>query len=114
MPARKTPEKPRPTEPALVWERAEPAVRAAPSPLSRDTIVRAAIAMADADGLEAVSLRKVGAALDAGPMRLYGYVDTKEELLELMVDAVYGETAFEAPRDGDWRDALRSSAHYTK
>jgi AcrR family transcriptional regulator len=52
----------------------------------------AATALADADGgLESVSLRKVAAALNAGPMRLYGYMSAKEELLDLMVDAVYSE-----------------------
>lgn len=93
----------------LVWERPEPPERRAPSPLSRERIVQAAITLADAEGLEAVSLRKVAAALDAGPMRLYRYVDTKEELLELMVDAVYGEIA--APAGSTWTDVLRSIAN---
>jgi AcrR family transcriptional regulator len=82
-------------------------------PLTRERIVQAAIALADADGLEAVSLRKVAAALDAGPMRLYGYLSTKSELLELMVDAVYAEIA--SPEPGvDWRAALRSLANQTR
>ncbi|GAA4623095.1 TetR/AcrR family transcriptional regulator C-terminal domain-containing protein [Actinoallomurus vinaceus] len=98
-------------EPTLVWERPEPPSRPAPSPLSRDRIVRAAIELADAGGLEAVSLRKVAAALDAGPMRLYGYLSTKEELLDLMVDAVYGEIPTPEPAGGDWRGALRALAH---
>jgi AcrR family transcriptional regulator len=93
----------------LVWERPEPPERRAPSPLSRERIVQAAIALADAEGLEAVSLRKVAGALDAGPMRLYRYVDTKEELLELMVDAVYGEIP--APAGSTWTDILRSIAN---
>ncbi|MEV5711182.1 TetR/AcrR family transcriptional regulator C-terminal domain-containing protein [Actinoallomurus sp. NPDC052274] len=97
-------------EPTLVWERPEPPSRPAPSPLSRDRIVAAAIRLADADGLEAVSLRKVAAALDAGPMRLYGYLSTKDELLDLMVDAVYGEIPPPAA-DCDRRAALRSLAH---
>lgn len=97
-------------EATLIWERPEPARRASPEPLSREGIVRAAIALADADGLAAVSLRNVGAALNAGPMRLYGYVATKEELLDLMVDAVYGEMVpARAPR-GDWRKAMRGVA----
>jgi AcrR family transcriptional regulator len=80
--------------------------------LSRDAIVRAAVALADKEGLGSVSLRKVGASLDAGPMRLYGYVSTKEELLDLMVDAVYGEMAPpQQPVRGDWREVLRSMAH---
>jgi AcrR family transcriptional regulator len=97
-------------ESTLVWERPEPPSRPAPSPLSRDRIVRAAIELADADGLEAVSLRKVAAALGAGPMRLYGYLSTKEELLDLMVDAVYGEIPAPESAGGDWRGALRSLA----
>jgi AcrR family transcriptional regulator len=107
-------QKPRSTGAPLVWERPEPASRPAPEPLSRDRIVRAAIALADAEGLASVSLRKVGASLGAGPMRLYGYMSTKEELLELMVDAVYGEMASEGPIRGDWREALRSMAHRTR
>src|SRR4051812_12274830 len=102
-------EKPGAPEASMVWERPEPAPRPAPGPLSRERIVRAAVALADAQGLPAVSLRKVGAALDAGPMRLYGYMSTKEELLELMVDAVYGEMAAEGALTGDgadWRAAL--------
>lgn len=93
----------------LIWERPEPPSRPALTPLSRERIVAAAITLADADGLTAVSLRKVAAELDAGPMRLYGYLSTKEELLDLMVDAVYAEIP--APESGDWRAALRSLAH---
>jgi AcrR family transcriptional regulator len=95
----------------LVWERPEPDRRPAPAPLSRERIVQAALELADKEGLDSVSLRKVGAALDAGPMRLYGYVATKEELLELMVDAVYGEMASAGRPRGDWRKALRDIAH---
>ena len=95
----------------LVWERPEPADRPAPAPLSRDRIVTAAIRLADADGLAAVSLRKVAAALDVGPMRLYGYLDTKEELLDLMVDAVYAEIR---PAGDGWREVLRSLADTTR
>jgi AcrR family transcriptional regulator len=95
----------------VVWERPEPPERPAPAPLSRERIVRAAIRLADADGLEAVSLRKVAAVLEVGPMRLYGYIATKEELLDLMVDAVYAEIR---PSGGDWREALRSLADATR
>jgi AcrR family transcriptional regulator len=102
--------KPETSEPSLLWERPEPAVRPAPSPLSRDAIVRAAIVIADSGGLPAVSLRKVGASLDAGPMRLYGYLSTKEELLDLMIDAVYGEIVSAGPIEGDWRDIFRTIA----
>lgn len=93
----------------LVWERPEPPSRPAPTPLSRASIVRAAIELADAEGLDAVSLRKVGAALGAGPMRLYGYLATKDELLDLMVDEVYGE--MEPQATNGRREALRVLAN---
>ncbi|POX47406.1 TetR family transcriptional regulator [Streptomyces sp. Ru71] len=95
----------------LVWERPEPPDRPVPAPLSRERIVRAAVALADANGLEAVSLRKVASALGVGPMRLYGYIDTKEELLDLMVDAVHAEIR---PSGDDWREVLRSLAETTR
>ncbi|MTE16360.1 TetR family transcriptional regulator [Nocardia sp. CT2-14] len=95
----------------LVWERPEPPDRPVPAPLSRERIVGAAIRLADADGLAAVSLRKVAAALDVGPMRLYGYIATKEELLDLMVDAVYAEIR---PAGDGWREVLRSLAETTR
>lgn len=95
----------------LVWERPEPPSRPVLAPLSRERIVRAAIRLADADGLEAVSLRKVAAALDVGPMRLYGYIDTKDELFDLMVDAVQTEIR---PTGDGWREVLRSLAEATR
>nr|WP_042183919.1 TetR/AcrR family transcriptional regulator [Kibdelosporangium sp. MJ126-NF4]CEL15958.1 Transcriptional regulator, TetR family [Kibdelosporangium sp. MJ126-NF4]CTQ93882.1 Transcriptional regulator, TetR family [Kibdelosporangium sp. MJ126-NF4] len=95
----------------LVWERPEPPDRPVPAPLSRERIVQAAIHLADADGLDAVSLRKVAAALDVGPMRLYGYIATKEELLDLMVDAAYAEIR---PTGDSWREVLRSLAETTR
>ncbi|RKT51775.1 TetR/AcrR family transcriptional regulator [Saccharothrix australiensis] len=95
----------------LVWERPEPPERPAPAPLSRERIVRAAIRLADADGLDAVSLRKVAAVLGVGPMRLYGYIATKEELLDLMVDAVHVEIR---PTGDGWREVLRSLAEATR
>ncbi|WP_393062145.1 TetR/AcrR family transcriptional regulator [Streptomyces sp. LN549] len=94
-----------------VWDRPEPPNR--PVPLDRERIVAAAMALADEGGLAAVSLRKVAARLDAGPMRLYGYISTKEELFDLMVDEVYAEVLPEE-QPGDWREALRVLAHRTR
>ncbi|POM22625.1 Tetracycline repressor protein class B from transposon Tn10 [Actinomadura rubteroloni] len=94
-----------------VWDRPEPPPR--PAPLDRARIVAAAVALADDGGLDAVSLRKVAARLDAGPMRLYGYIATKDELLDLMVDDVHAEILPSGPPDG-WRDALRGRAHRTR
>jgi AcrR family transcriptional regulator len=95
----------------VVWERPEPPDRPVPAPLSREQLVRAAIHLADTDGLDAVSLRKVAAALDVGPMRLYGYIATKEELLDLMLDTVYAEIQ---PTGHDWRQVLRALAEATR
>jgi len=95
----------------LVWERPEPPERPALAPLSRERIVGAAIRLADSDGLAAVSLRNVASALDVGPMRLYGYIATKEELLELMLDAVYAGVR---PAGDGWRQVLRSLAEATR
>ncbi len=115
MPPRQKSPAPAPSPaPALVWERTEPARRPAPGPLSRERIVRAAVAIADKDGLAEVSLRKVAAKLNAGPMRLYTYTSTKEGLLELMVDAIYGEISGKGPAPGDWRKTLRSIAERTR
>ncbi|CAM5401870.1 TetR/AcrR family transcriptional regulator OS=Streptomyces tendae OX=1932 GN=GUR47_23695 PE=4 SV=1 [Streptomyces tendae] len=94
-----------------VWDRPEPSNR--PVPLDRERIVAAAVALADEGGLTAVSLRKVAARLEAGPMRLYGFITTKDELFDLMVDAVYAEI-LPGERPGDWREALRTLAHRTR
>ncbi|MFE7624194.1 TetR/AcrR family transcriptional regulator [Streptomyces sp. NPDC057509] len=94
-----------------VWDRPEPPIQ--PVPLDRERIVAAALALADEGGLAAVSLRKVAARLDAGPMRLYRYISTKEELFDLMVDAVQAEIRPEE-QPGDWREALRGLAHRTR
>ncbi|MGW6448976.1 TetR/AcrR family transcriptional regulator [Lentzea sp. NPDC055074] len=93
-----------------VWDRPEPPSKPSPTPLSRDLIVGAAIRLADEGGLDEVSFRKVAAALNAGPMRLYGYVETKDELLDLMVDEVYGEIT-PPGKSADWREGLRHVAH---
>ncbi|MEU7677557.1 TetR/AcrR family transcriptional regulator C-terminal domain-containing protein [Micromonospora taraxaci] len=94
-----------------VWDRPEPPNRLVP--LDRERIVAAAIALADEDGLDAVSVRKVAARLGAGPMRLYGYIATKDELFDLMVDEIYSEI-LPAEQPGDWREALRVLAHRTR
>ncbi|WP_141581856.1 TetR/AcrR family transcriptional regulator [Actinomadura sp. WMMA1423] len=94
-----------------VWDRPEPPTR--PVPLDRERIVAAAVALADEGGLEAVSLRKVAARLDAGPMRLYGFISTKEDLFDLMVDEVQAEI-LPADQPADWREALRVLAHRTR
>lgn len=94
-----------------VWDQPEPPAH--PVQLDREQIVAAAIALADEGGLEAVSLRKVAARLDAGPMRLYGYISNKQDLFDLMVDKVHAEILPEE-QSGDWRETLCILAHRTR
>lgn len=81
------------------------------SGLSVEAIVRAGIEVADARGLDAVSMRKVAEHLGAGTMSLYAHVPGKDDLIALMVDAVYAELydndVEAATSQGDWRDAMR-------
>ncbi|MDG6107721.1 TetR/AcrR family transcriptional regulator C-terminal domain-containing protein [Dactylosporangium aurantiacum] len=93
---------------SLVWERPVPDRRRSVS-LDRERIVAAATALADAEGLEAVTLRRVAAGLDVLPMRLYTYLETKDDLLDLMADWAYQQIELPGPRTG-WRPALRAVA----
>ncbi|MQA85766.1 MAG: TetR family transcriptional regulator [Streptosporangiales bacterium] len=97
----------------LIWLRPERVRRERPS-LSRDEITRTAIDLADRDGLEAVSIRRIAAALGAGANSLYWYISSKDDLYELMADEVIGEIALPDPPSGDWRADLRAIAHNTQ
>ncbi|QLQ40419.2 TetR/AcrR family transcriptional regulator [Micromonospora robiginosa] len=99
--------------PLPVWERPEPRPRATPVPLTRAKIAATATRIADADGLDGLSLRKIAKELGVGPMRLYDYVLHRSELLDLMVDAVYAGIAGTATQDG-WRAAARALASATR
>jgi AcrR family transcriptional regulator len=68
--------------------------------------VATAIAIADAEGLDAVSIRRVAAELEARAMTLYSYISSKEDLLALMADEIAAETLVEGPLPDDWREAL--------
>lgn len=78
---------------------------------SRGAIAAAAVALADAEGIEAVTMRKVAAEVGAGVMSLYSYAPDKETLLELMVDHVSGELPTAHTPTGDWRAELKAIAH---
>ena len=79
--------------------------------LTLDAIVGAGIAIADEEGLDAVSMNRVAKRLGSSPMGLYRYVESKEELLELMVDAALGPIPEPAENDG-WRDGLERCARW--
>jgi AcrR family transcriptional regulator len=92
---------------ALLWrDHLETPRGRGPRPgLTVDRIVRAAVEIADADGLAALSMRRVADRLGVGTMSLYTYVPAKAELVDLMFDAVSGET--ERPEQhGGWRERL--------
>lgn len=97
----------------LIWFRQEPASRRPAH--SRSDIARAALEIADAEGFEAVSMRKVAQQLGAGTMTLYHYVRNKNELIALMSDAVMAEVVVpEGELAGDWRAALTQIATRTR
>jgi AcrR family transcriptional regulator len=74
--------------------------------LSLARIVDAAMRVADAEGLDAVSMGRVAAELGAAPMSLYRHVSSKEELLRLMVDATWGDSPGPPAPGESWRDGL--------
>ena len=74
--------------------------------LSRDRVLRAAVALADTAGIESLSMRKLAQELGVVPMALYKHVANKEELLDGMVDVVVGEIDPPVPGTG-WRSAVR-------
>lgn len=77
------------------------------TPLNRDRVLRVAVTFADEHGLAALSMRKLGEALGVEAMSLYNHVANKHDLLDGMIDTVFGE--IELPeRDGDWRTAMRT------
>ncbi|HEU4946413.1 MAG TPA: TetR/AcrR family transcriptional regulator [Kribbella sp.] len=89
----------------LLWGLQTPPTRGPKPALTVSRIVASAIAIADAEGLPAMSMRRVADELGVGAMTLYRYVPGKSELLDVMLDTVYGEL----PRrqlDGDWRAKL--------
>jgi AcrR family transcriptional regulator len=96
-----------------IWARPEPKGRGRRSPLSRAGIVRVAIELADKEGLEAVTMRRVASELQAGAMSLYHYFENRDELIELMLDTVATEMVVpELP--ADWRPALEAIARHSR
>jgi AcrR family transcriptional regulator len=96
----------------LAWDRVlEPASasdgsRAVRGGLSTQAIVDTAITIADVDGLDAVSIRRVAAILEVRPMSLYTHIVSKDELLSLMANELVGTVIVEQPLPDDWREAL--------
>ncbi|MEU7256992.1 TetR/AcrR family transcriptional regulator [Streptomyces rimosus] len=97
-------------DPEALWAPAARPRRGRPPAHSREAITAAAVALADAEGLGAVTMRAVAARIGAGTMSLYSYVPNKETLLELMIDEVSGAHRLPEP-SGDWRADLRRLFH---
>jgi AcrR family transcriptional regulator len=96
-----------------IWARPEPTGRRAPR--SREDIAAAAIVVADADGIEAVSMRRVASELGLGTMSLYHYVRSKDELLDLMSDGILaGQVVDDAEIQKGWRAGLTAIANATR
>ncbi|MFV0129315.1 TetR/AcrR family transcriptional regulator [Streptomyces sp. HMX112] len=96
----------------LLWGTGEPATRGPKRGLTLERIVTAAVEVADAEGLGAVSMRRLSTELGVGTMSLYRYVPGKAELLDLMLDRVQGAPLdADAPPPGDdWRAAVGTLA----
>ncbi|MFE2100948.1 MULTISPECIES: TetR/AcrR family transcriptional regulator [unclassified Streptomyces] len=99
--------------PEVIWARPERTGRGPKPAHTRDDIAAAAVRIADAQGLDGVSMRHVAAELGCGTMSLYNYVPRKEDLYELMMDAVSAEHVLWEP-GGDWRADLLRVAHETR
>jgi AcrR family transcriptional regulator len=107
------PRRPPGSDAGSVWLRPAPARRSGPA-FSRDQITRAAIGLADRDGLAAVSMRRIAAAIGSAPTSLYWYFSDQDQLHELMIDAVIGEIELAGLPGGDWRADLVSIARATR
>ena len=80
------------------------------APLTRERVLRAALALADAGGHEALSMRNVGKKLGVEAMSLYNHVANKEDILDGLVDIVFSEIAVPSPGEVDWKTAMRRRA----
>ncbi|MBE2319784.1 TetR/AcrR family transcriptional regulator [Solirubrobacter sp. CPCC 204708] len=100
----------------LLWGTKERAPRGPKPTLTVDRVVETAIALADAEGIEQVSMRRVAERLGVGAMSLYRYVPSKAELLDLMLDRIHAEHADATPpADTEpWRARLTWHAHQSR
>jgi AcrR family transcriptional regulator len=78
-------------------------------PLSRERVLAAAMALADAGGVDAITMRRLGQELGVEAMSLYNHVANKDEVLDGILDAVLAEFEL-APVDADWREGVRGTA----
>lgn len=96
-----------------IWGRPEAAAYGPRPAHSRDAVAGAGVRIADAEGIAAVSMRRVAAELNAGTTSLYRYLKSKDELLDLMVDKVLREDEPPGP-SGAWKADLRVLAEHAR
>ncbi|MFH9347616.1 TetR/AcrR family transcriptional regulator [Kitasatospora sp. NPDC017646] len=94
-----------------IWMRPERPARGPKPAYSRDRITEAAVRIADAEGLEAATMRRIAAEIGAGAMSLYRYVPSRDDLVQLMADRLMGEIDVDGLPSGDWRADLTRYAH---
>jgi AcrR family transcriptional regulator len=78
--------------------------------LTRDEVLTTALRLIDADGVDGLSMRRIGKALDRDPMRLYRFASSKEELLDGVVELVLGELRIPVAEGAGWEEVLRATA----
>jgi AcrR family transcriptional regulator len=93
------------------WQRLpDRSARRRRDPISRDAIVDIAIRLLDAEGLDALSMRRIADELGTGPASLYWHVGSKDGLLDLVFDKLIGEVTIPDPEPGRWREQLKDVA----
>ncbi|GAA0322092.1 TetR/AcrR family transcriptional regulator [Actinoallomurus spadix] len=94
-----------------IWMRPERPARGPKPAYSRAQITEAAIRIADTEGLEAATMRRIAAEIGAGAMSLYRYVPSRDDLIALVADRLMGEIDVEGMPSGDWRADLTRYAN---
>jgi AcrR family transcriptional regulator len=89
-----------------IWMRPERPARGPKPAYSRAQLTDAAVRIADAEGLEAATMRRIAAEIGASAMSLYRYVPSRDDLVELVADRLMGEVDVEGMPSGDWRADL--------
>ena len=93
-----------------IWSLPEHGERGPKPRHSRTAIAEAAVRIADAEGIDAVTMRRIAAELGVGTMSLYNYVPTKDHLVQLMIDQTAAEYVYPSPPPGDPRAAIADLA----
>ncbi|WP_238010249.1 TetR/AcrR family transcriptional regulator [Dactylosporangium sp. AC04546] len=94
-----------------IWSRPDRGARGPQPEHSRAEIAQAAMRLADAGGLEAATMRAVAGELGTAAASLYRYLSSRDDLLDLMIDAALGELRLDGPPSGDWLEDLVALAH---